>query len=213
MFKNLKKVMFSPLILNASATKRIAYLGVMTALCVVSNTFLEIKFSDVQFSLTIFLSIVMGILIGPLCGMTVCFLGDTLGYLLNSMGYVYMFWVGLSTALCAFISGTIYYGLKLKFKGAIFLKLALISILSFVICTVGVNSTGFYFYNLGMGFSKPVIDYVSNTFGSGVGYFGYLAYRLIFKGQIYNSILNYALTFLVIPLLMKVKYFSKYNDE
>ncbi len=213
MFNNLKQVMFSPLILKANNTKRIAYLGVMTALCVVANTFLEIKFSDVQFSLTIFISICMGVLLGPLFGMTVCFLGDTVGYLFNSMGYLYMFWVGLSTAVCAFIAGVIFYGLKFNFKGGIYLKIAIISLLSFAVCTVGINSTGFYFYNLGMGFSKPVIDYVSQKFGSGVGYFGYLAYRLIFKGQIYNSIFNYALTFVCIPLILRIKFFALKNQR
>ncbi len=213
MLNNLKRIMFSPLILKANATKRIAYLGVMTALTVVCNTFLEIKFADVQFSLTVFMSICMGVLLGPLCGMSVCFIGDTVGYLFNSMGYLYMFWVGLSTAMCAFIAGVIFYGLKFKFKGGIFVKLALISVISFFICTVGINSTGFYYYNLKMGFSQAVIDYVSQKFGGEVGYFGYVAYRLIFKGQIFNSIFNYALAFIVIPLLMQIKFFELTQNE
>ncbi len=208
MFNKLKRLMFSPLILKGNVTKRIAYLGVMTALTVVANTFLEIKFADVQFSLTIFVSICMGILLGPLCGMAVCFLGDTVGYLFNSMGYLYMFWVGLSTATCAFISGIIFYGIKLNFKGGIFVKLAIISLLSFFVCTIGINSTGFYYYNLSMGFSKPVIDYVSQKFGGEVGYFGYVMYRLIFKGQIYNSIFNYGLAFIALPFIVKIKQFG-----
>ncbi len=212
MLEKLKRVMFSPLILKASITKRIAYLGVMTALCVVANTFLEVKFADVQFSITILISICMGVLLGPACGFAVCFLGDTVGYLFNSMGYLYMFWVGLSTSMCAFISGVTFYGVKFNFKGGVFVKLVIISLLTFAICTVGINSTGFYFYNLNMGFSKPVIDYVAQQFGGEVGYVGYLAYRLIFKGQIFNSLLNYALAFIAIPLIMRIKVF-KLNDE
>ncbi len=207
----LKKTFFSPLILKASATKKIAYLGVMTALLVVANTFLEIKFADVQFSLTVFLSALMGVLLGGLPGFIVCFLGDTIGYLFNSMGYIYMFWVGLSTAVCALVSGVIFHGIKFNFKGGIYIKLALITIITFLVCTVGINSTGFYFYNLKMGFSKPVIDYVNEKFGSGVGYFGYLAYRLIFKGQIFNSIANYALAFVAIPLIIRIKFFDIQN--
>ncbi len=213
MNKKIKAVMFSPLILRANVTKRIAYLGVMTALCVVANTFLEIKFADVQFSLTIFLSICMGVLLGPVCGVTVCFLGDLVGYLFNSMGYLYMFWVGLSTGTCAFIAGLIFYGLKFNFKGGLYIKIALLSIASFFICTIAINSTGFYFYNLEMGFSKPVIDYVSSKFGGEVGYLGYLAYRLIFKGQIFNSILNYALAFVALPFIAKVKVFKLTEEE
>ncbi len=208
MFKNWKKVMFSPLILKANSTRRIAYLGVMTALCVVCNTFLEIKFADTQFSFTVMLSICMGILLGPLCGFSVCFLGDLVGYLFNSMGYLYMFWVGLSTATCALIAGLIVYGIRLKFRGGLYVKLSLICILTFLICTVAINSTGFYYYNLKMGFSTAVIEYVAQKFGGEVGYFGYVAYRLIFKGQIFNSLLNYCLVFIIIPLIFKIKIFK-----
>ncbi len=207
MKQKILRLLFSPLMLKASTTKKIAYLGVMTALCVVINS-LEFKFSDVQFSLTIFISVLMGILLGSIGGFSVCFVGDVIGYLINSMGYVYMIWVGLATALTAFIAGLIFYGVKLTFKGNVFFKLALITILSFIICTVGINSTGFYFYNLKMGFSEAVINYVNERFNTGVGYFGYLAYRLFFKGQIYNSIANYALSFVFVPLLLKVKFFA-----
>ncbi len=208
MSKLLKRLVFSPMLQKASTTKKIAYLGVMTALSVVCNTFLEIKFSDVQFSLTVFMSVCMGILLGGVGGFSVCFIGDLIGYMFNSMGYLYMAWVGLSTAVTAFISGGIFYGIKFNYKGWLYVKIAVISVLSFFVCTVGINSTGFYLYNYYMGFSQAVIDYVAQKFGTGVGYFGYLVYRLIFKGQIYNSLLNYALCFALVPLIKKIKIFS-----
>ena len=34
-------------------------------------------------------------------------------------------------------------------KASVYIKLAVIVVLTFFICTVGVNSTGFYFYNKG----------------------------------------------------------------
>ena len=95
--------------------------------------------------------------------------------------------------------------IRFSFKGSLYVKLALVCAVSLLVCTVGINSTGFYFYNRAMGFSDAVIDYVSERFGAEVGYFGYLAYRLFFKGQIYNNIANYALLFAVVPLLTAVR--------
>ena len=74
--------------LSKSKSHRIAYLGVLTALSIVANMFFEIKFLDVQFSITIFISMISGILIGPLFGFLTAFLGDFIGYLYNSWGLV-----------------------------------------------------------------------------------------------------------------------------
>ena len=38
-----------------------------------------------------------------------------------------------------------------------------------------------------------------------MSYFGYVAYRLFFKGQIWNNVFNYALLFGIIPALNAVK--------
>ena len=46
-----KRVLFSDFMLQRGRAQRIATVGVMTALCIVANMFLEIKFFDVQFSL------------------------------------------------------------------------------------------------------------------------------------------------------------------
>ena len=54
-----------------------------------------------------------------------------------------------------------------------------------------------------MGFSTAVVEYVSQKFGTGVTYFGYVAYRLIFKLQILNSLFNYILLFIALPILGK----------
>lgn len=203
-----KQALFSPAVLKAGNAKKLALIGIFTALNVVFNTAFEIRFADVQFSLTIFISCVTGALLGSVFGFFACFLGDFIGFVINSWGYVYMAWVGLSTALTAFIAGIIINGIKFDFKGADYVKTVLISALAFLICTVGVNSTGFYFYNYGMGFSQAVIDYVSERFGGEVGYLGYLIYRLFFKGQIFNCVLNYALTVAFLPALLRIKIFK-----
>lgn len=195
-----RRVLFSSFLEKKSAGGKIAYLAVVTALMIAANT-LEFRMMDTQFSLTIFLSVLAGIMLGAGSGFFVCMLGDLLGFLYSSWGYMYMIWVGLTVATCALISGLVFTFFKPKIKGRIFLQTALVCVLTFFICTVGINSTGFYLYNLGMGFSTAVVEYVSSTFGTGVSYLGYVAYRLIFKLQILNSALNYALLFIALPIL------------
>lgn len=215
----LGKLFFSDLLIDASLTKRIAYVGVMTAFSVISNMLFEFKMLDVQFSFTILVSTFLGIALGSVFGFVSCFVGDLIGFLFNSGGTVFMPWVGLSTAMLAFISGIIVNGIDLRIKGQIYIKLAIVFFLSFAICTVGINSTGFYLYNKQMGFSTAVMDYIDQRFGGNVSFFAYLAYRLFFKGQIYNNIFNYAVGFAFIPVLLRLKIFNQspntleYNDE
>ena len=200
-----KRLLLSEVLLKKSQAKRIAYLSLMTALCIVTNMFLEFKFADVQFSLTIFVSMLTGIITGPVYGFCAVFLGDLLGFIYNSWGYMYMPWVGLSVSVTAFLAGLAVGSVKIGIKGGLYIKLALACILSFLICTVGINSTGFYFYNKAAGFSTAVLEYIENTFGSDVSFWGYCCYRLFFKGQIYNSIVNYALVFAFLPVLKTIK--------
>ncbi|MBQ0099609.1 MAG: ECF transporter S component [Firmicutes bacterium] len=213
MQKKLKALFFSNLLVKATNTRKITYVALMTAFSIVSNMFFEIKLYDIQFSFTITVSCLIGILIGSLFGAVSCFLGDLIGYFINSYGQLYMPWVGLSSALFAFIAGMIFNGFKNKSKASVYIKLAVIVVLTFIICTVGVNSTGFYFYNKGMGFSEAVINYVNERFGVAVGYFGYVAYRLFFKGQIYNSLVNYFLLFIIVPLIVNNKRIRGSRDE
>lgn len=201
----LKRTFFSELILSKSSGQKIAYIAVITALSVVANMFLEFKMLDVQFSVTLVISALAGIILGPVCGFAACFIGDTIGFLYNSWGMIYMPWVGLSTGMTAFFAGLVFNAAKWKFRGAVYVKLALVCMLSFFVCSIGINSTGLYFYNRGMGFTTAVVDYVSEKFGTGVTYFGYVFYRMIFRGQIWNCVVNYALLFALVPLVNKIK--------
>lgn len=200
-----QRLLFSEMLLEKTRAKRIAYIGLMTALCIIANMFLEMKFADVQFSVTIFISMLTGMMIGPLYGFCAVFLGDLIGFIYNSWGFMYMPWVGLSVAFMALFAGLIVNGVKLPVKGGLYIKLALACLVSFLVCSVGINSTGFYFYNKAAGFSAAVVEYVETRFGTGVSYFGYCCYRLFFKGQIFNSIFNYVLIFLAVPVLNAVK--------
>lgn len=117
-------------------------------------------------------------------------------------------WVGLTSGVTALLSGVIFYFVNFKFKGGLAVKLLLICISSFVFGTVLINSTGFYFYNYKMGFSTAVINYVKELFGGDVSFLGYVLYRLIFKGQIFNCIVNYALLFIIVPIVVRLPFFK-----
>ncbi len=201
-----KRVLFSDVLVNKSVAGRIACMGVVAALCIVTNMF-EIKFASVQFSLTVFSSVLAGIIIGPLFGFCAVFLGDAVGYLYNSMGYPYYWWVALSVAASAFVSGLIM-GLPFRFKGAVYVKLALISILTLLVCSVGINTTGMYYIGLNIYFPNNVKQAIAEKFGGEFSFWIYCAIRYFILGQIYNNIVNYVLLFAVVPLLNAVKPFK-----
>ena len=181
----MNKWFFSETLCKLSPAKRVAYIAVMTAFTVVANMFLEIKFMDVQFSFTIAVSALAGVILGPLAGFAACFLGDLVGFLYNSAGFAYYPWIGIAMGLVAVIFSLC---LRLPFAKKIPLKIGIASLLTFLICTVGINTTSFYL-----------------LYGKGVGYFTYLVTRLFVQGQIWNSLVNYAAIFALLPILATVK--------
>jgi len=188
MSKKLKRILFSELMEDLSKTQKIAYISVMTALLVICNMFFEFKFADTQYSLTILFSVMAGIIIGPIFGFSACFLGDLVGFLYNSGGYPYYPWIGLAMGFIALISGLVM-AVEFKFKGGAYLKIAIISILTFFVCTIGINTTAFWIlYN-----------------GRVTPYYVYAGTRLFINGQIWNSLLNYALVFILYPIIVKLK--------
>lgn len=199
-----KRILFSEVIVNKTRAQKIAYIGIMTALCMVSNMFFSFAMFDIQFSVTLFMSVMSGILIGPLFGAAAAFLGDIIGYLYASWGLTYWPWVGLSCAAMALIAGLIMNGIKFPFKGGIYLKLVIICVLVLFCCTIGISTTGMYFYLLNIGFSEKAISYIAEHFGTGVTFWGYTCFRL-FGGQLYNNLFNYVLLFLAVPLLKSIK--------
>ena len=185
----IKKLLLSDIMEESSKTQRIAYVAVMTALLVVCNMFFEFKFADTQFSLTIFFSALTGIIIGPLYGFVACFLGDLVGFLYNSAGFMYMPWIGLAMGMVALISGLTMNLVNFRCKFSVYLKLFLVCISTFLICTVAINTTAFW------------IMYNTRK----VPFFAYLVTRLFVQGQIWNSLFNYLLLFIAYPLIIKIK--------
>ena len=189
MRKKLKRLFLSEIMEDISNTQRVAYIGIMSALLVVCNMFFEFKLAETQFSLTIFFSAMAGMIIGPIFGFMACFLGDLVGFLYNSGGMPYYPWVGLSVGLVAVICALVVNGINLKFKGQIYVKLAIVSVLTFVICTIAISTTCFWI--------------IYNT--KKVPFFSYCFTRLFIKGQIWNSVFNYALLFILFPLILKIR--------
>ena len=182
-----KRWFFSDTVLSLSRSKQLAYIGVVTAFTVVANTFFEFKLADVQFSLTILFSALSGLILGAAPGFLACFLGDLFGFLLHPFG-AYSPWVGISTGLIAVIAYLIVTFLPLRFRGGLQVRLFLVALLTFAVCTVGINTTFFYLV-----YAKNV------SFGT------YLLTRLFVQGQIWNSVFNAVLMILAVPAVVKVK--------
>ncbi len=199
----LARLLFSDPLLRAGAAKRLAYIAAMAALCIISNMF-EIKFATTQFSLTVFTSCLAGILLGAFPGACAVFLGDGIGYLVNSMGYLYYWWVALACAVMAVISGLVM-RLPLRFRGGILVKLVLISLLTFFISSVGINTTGMYFIGLKLYFPENVETAVAELFGGRFDFWVYCLIRFLILGQLWNSLLNDFLLFLIVPALVRVR--------
>ena len=182
-----EKLLLSETMAGKSDSHRIAYIAVFTAFCVVSNMFFEFKLAETQFSLTLLLSALTGIVIGPIFGFVACFLGDLVGFLYHSAGFAYMPWIGLSVGLTAMIAGLIVNGIPSEKAWFLYVKLALVCLLSLTICTILINTTAFWLL-----YSK--VDYMT-----------YLVSRLFVQGQIWNCLVNYALLFISVPALAKIK--------
>ena len=185
--KTWEKWLLSETMQGKSHSRRIAYIAVFTAFCVVLNMFFEFKLAETQFSFTLFLSMLTGVVIGPLFGFVACFLGDLVGFLYHSAGFVYMPWIGVALGVNAIIAGLIVNGLHSKQRWFLYVKLALVCLLSLTICTILINTTAFWLL-----YSK--VDYAT-----------YLVSRLFVQGQIWNCLVNYALLFIAVPALGKIK--------
>ena len=183
-----KKLLLSETLVGKRDSHKIAYIAVMTAFSVVANMFFEFKLAETQFSLTLLVSFLTGIIIGPLFGFVACFLGDLVGFLYHSAGFIYMPWIGLSLGVTAAISGLLVNGWRSKRVWFLYVKLGLACLLSLALCTVLINTTAFWL-----------------LYSPHLRFWNYLALRLFAKGQIWNCLVNYILLFLCLPSLARVK--------
>ena len=193
-----KKLLFSDLLLGKSRAHAVAYAGVVAALCIVSNM-LELKFATTQYSVTTAVAVLAGMVLGPVLGFAAVFLGDGVGYLVNSMGYPYYWWVALSVAAAAALAG-LFMRLPFRFRGALYVKLVLICLAALFVCSVGM-----YFIGLKLYMPSDVQEAVSVRFGGELTFGIYLLIRYFLLGQIWVSLVNFALLFAVTPALKAAK--------
>lgn len=185
-----KRMFFSgALTFDVKLSKQIAYTAVVAAFLSVANMF-EVKFADVQFSVSVAVSALSGVLLGGAFGFVAAFLGDLVGFLCNSGGYAYMPWVGIALAVTALLGGVIVGGWRLKCRGALAIKISVFAVCAFFVCTVGINTTAFW------------ILYAPKT-----DYFAYVITRVFVKGTVFNCLANYILLYILIPLIAKAKIF------
>lgn len=166
----------------------VAILAMLMALSVIINVVEAFKFADLQFSFTIAVMALIGFAAGPVAGFAVGFFGDLIGFFINSGGYAYYPWVGISTGLFAFVAGL----LAMKKSGktyVAYIKLGVYSLVTFVLCTVLINSLFYY-----LAFYKGTL-----------GFFDYVIMRVFLKLQFVNSLVNYALVFIGYAVLRVVK--------
>ncbi len=184
-----KKILFSDTVLRLPLSKKITYIALMTAFTVIANTFFELKFFSVQFSVTIFVSVLAGIFLGSAFGFTACFLGDLIGFLLHPFG-AYLPWIGISTGLMAVFGALLYGRIPWENKTGKILKLLFVNLAIFVFCTAGITSIT-----------------LNKVWFSSLTYPQYLIQRLFVEGQIWNTLLNALLLFVLLPIVERVKLF------
>lgn len=184
------RLVFSPFIIEEKRSRKIAYVAMMVALAIVSNIFFEFKLGTVQYSLTTLMSALIGLLLGPGAGFIACFIGDAVGFFVNPFG-AYTPWIGLATGLVAFITGFVFHFFQNGSYLVLYIKLSIITLATFFICSIGINSTFLWLAY----FNKAT-------------FFEFLFTRYIIQGQLYVSIVNYALLFLFATVIKRVSYFD-----
>ena len=166
------------------ATARIAYTGVLVALATLFNviTFYPVKY--LAFSLSVVPTFLAGIMLGPVSGFLVGFLGDLLGWLILPQG-AYMPLIGVSSGLWGAIGGLIFLSFDIKY----YFKIIICFVVSLLFCTSFLNT-----FNLWLVYSNG-----KSTF------WAYLWLRLPF--QFAMASINCFLTIITYRELQKAKVF------
>lgn len=122
--------------------KRIAYLGIMTALAVITNIFsVTVNSGANSISFNYVICSLAGVFFGPISGGIVGLLGDLVGCLIAPKGPFNPF-IMLSSALIGVLSGLAFMIPKVN----VYLKLLIAYVFIFVVCTLGFNTFGLWFY-------------------------------------------------------------------
>lgn len=121
---------------NLSKTQKIAYISMLTALSVVVNV-LQISTSFAQLSFVATICFVAGVLLGPIEGFSVAFIGDLIAAIVAPMG-IYSPIIGLATGLFGLVPGIVF----AYFRGNIWVKTIISFIVTFVLSSLLLNTIG-----------------------------------------------------------------------
>ena len=171
---------------NLSATQRLVYVAVLSALAFVANSsFGTIHISDgLQISLVATVGFIAGYLLGPVDGFAVSFIGDFICGIVMPFG-AYNPIIGIGTGLWGFVPGVIFK----YFKGNDIVK----AIISFAICFI-LNS------------------FAINTFGLSVMYsMSFESLLVLLPIKLATVVINAVVSCLLVVALKKVLPKSKFN--
>ena len=127
---------------NYFSPKRIAYLGVMTAIAVITNCFsITVNSGANSISFNYVICSLAGIFFGPISGGIVGILGDLIGCLIAPKGPFNPF-IMIASGLIGVLSGIAFKIPKLN----VYLKIIIGYVLIFIVCTLGLNTFGLWFF-------------------------------------------------------------------
>lgn len=173
--------------MKLSRTQTICHVSVFTALCAVVNAFTFFPASYISISLMATVCFVAGFLYGPKNAFIIGFMGDLITAIILPAG-PYNPLIGLASGLMGMIPGLIF-----KRIGNIYMKIALSTVVTLLICTSGINTLGLWL----------VYGYGKKTF------FAYLLARLPFQILVASG--NAIISAIIIRILMKVLPKNKIN--
>ncbi|MBR1983337.1 MAG: ECF transporter S component [Clostridia bacterium] len=173
--------------MKLSKTQTICHVSVFTALCAVVNAFTFFPASYISISLMATVCFVAGFLYGAKNAFVIGFMGDLITAIILPAG-PYNPLIGLASGLMGMIPAII-----LKRTGNIYMKIALSTIITLIICTSGINTFGLWLvYGIG-----------KKTF------FAYLIARLPFQILVASG--NAFLSAIIIRILIRIVPKNKLN--
>ncbi len=194
--EKVKRAFFSDFFLELSVGKKTAYLGVFIALAVIANIFSVDLTESMKITFTYLVAFFAGAFLGPLMGFAVCFFGDIVAFLLPATAGMYWPLTGICSGLLAFIPGMVMTNLRFSFRGGAYVKALIAVLLMYLLITCGLGAWSNYLY-------VKYVVYAGREYATAFGV--YLGGKIAVATVV--SAVNYALVFLLLPVLNAVKGF------
>ena len=121
---------------NLSKTQKLVYTAIFSALLVVVNIF-QIPTPLAQFSFVATIACIAGILLGPISGFAVAFIGDLIAGIVAPLG-PYSPIIGIATSLYGLVPGVVF----AFFKGKDLPKIIISFAITFILSSIVLNTIG-----------------------------------------------------------------------